>query len=241
MSFLTAGIAQLLRNSGVEVVLFTPVERNVDIGVHTKEHPRHKQAWRHVMYGWIAGHREGGRVFATDTKDVIFQADPFAPDILSLAPTSDLWVFQDGLDLLEFSTFNNDWVRVLGLDVFDRIKHRPVLNSGVIYTTVQGLQDISAAMEISFTKASVIDQGHFQVQVWDGYLDHLNATVFYYPDGPAANLGTIPPEQVNMSHTDDGGVVVTNRQGRPIPAIHQWNAQKFALFHDAIIDYWTTN
>ena len=175
--------------------------------------------------------------FATDFRDVFFQADPFAstPDGYDL-------VLQEEFASLTIKTcpYNSNWIKTCwGTAFLDSIGTKTPICSGTIMGTPRGLEALKKAMflEMEHTKrvkgCTARDQGHLN------YIYHagkLPVPVLVQPRGRGIvnTVGSITPRDTIGEYLNDEGRV-KNDDGSISAVVHQYD--RFPLLKSLLSDF----
>ncbi|WP_458095337.1 hypothetical protein [Roseomonas sp. WA12] len=159
-----------------------------------------------------------GRVLLTDTRDVVFQADPFAA-----LGTSRLRFHLEEPPNLAGSPINSDWlVRALGPEVVAEIGHHPVSCAGTLLGTAEAVFEYLCIMGRMLAdvppehRHSGVDQAVHNAILWRG----LVAGAESVPNGQ--DVLTIPAGGLGSLAVRDGHRL-RDADGRLIAVVHQYD------------------
>ncbi len=161
-----------------------------------------------------------GRIFLTDTRDVIFQADPFAA-----VPDENLFVFAEDKSVAIGNCADNaKWVsESFGIHKLSEIRDRRISCSGTTMGNYNGIMRYLSTMIEAATRAKPeslgidgIDQGIHNVIIQDATLKNFNLVE---NQRHVATLGHVKPDRVSLS--PDGKVI--NADGTMSAIIHQYD------------------
>jgi len=172
------------------------------------------------------------RIFLTDTRDVIFQADPFAN-----IPDESLFVFaEDSSVAIGNCADNANWVKQgFGLRKLADIRDKRISCSGTTLGNYNGIMRYLATMIEASSRAAAeslridgIDQGIHNVIIHDGTLKNFR---LIENQRHVATLGHVKPEQLSLS--EDGRVI--NADGSISAVIHQYDYDGHEAIEAAIL------
>jgi len=173
------------------------------------------------------------RIFLTDTRDVIFQADPFAD-----TPDGNLFVFaEDSSVALGNCADNANWVKQgFGIHKLADIRGQRISCSGTTMGNYNGIMRYLATMIEAAARAAPeslridgIDQGIHNVIIHDGILKDFR---LIENQRHVTTLGHVKPDHVSLS--DDGRVI--NADGSMSAVIHQYDYDGFEPIEAAILE-----
>ena len=177
-----------------------------------------------ALYDWC---------FATDFRDVFFQADPFSSlKSLPSAPKDLLKAYdlilaeEDAAQTIKSCPYNSGWIKTCyGAAVLKAIGNSPIICSGTIMGTARGFTNLKDAMLQEMERTSKIkgcwaDQGHLN------YLFHarkLGVPVLVQPRGKGIvnTIGYIPDTLIGDYLNADG--LVKNSDGTTSFVVHQYD------------------
>jgi hypothetical protein len=186
--------------------------------------PLHHIANRRYYEYWkflTSVHGEFDRVLLADTRDVVFQADPFQWPI-----RTPLAVFGEGAHTpVNGEPCNKGWIEYLyGESGLDSIRHKQILCSGTTMGTLTGIIDyLEIMIDEAFSRTDKIigpggvDQGMHIWLFWNGRLPA--ATLFQTGEGPVATLHLENPESFQFDRSGN----LLNRDGSIVPIVHQYD------------------
>ncbi len=172
------------------------------------------------------------RIFLTDTRDVIFQADPFA----GVADES-LFVFAEDQSVAIGNCADNaKWVReAFGLHKLGEIRDRRISCSGTTMGSHSGIMRYLSTMIEAATRAKPeslridgIDQGLHNAIIHDGALKDFRLLENQHH---VATLGHVKPDRVSLS--SDGKVI--NADGTMSAVVHQYDYPGFEAIKAAVM------
>jgi hypothetical protein len=157
--------------------------------------------------------------FATDFRDVFFQANPFQD-----VPIADLILFEEHRrKTIGTCKYNSDWIRSCwGKTFLASISSKPIICSGTIMGTPRGFAQLKDEMlsEMSITKdlkCSARDQGHLNYL----YYNHkIKASVQKHGYGIVNTVGY--DTRINVRKYARAGAVLQN-DGSVSPVVHQYD------------------
>lgn len=163
--------------------------------------------------------------FATDFRDVFFQADPFA----SIPAGYDLILAEEFAPVkIKTCPYNSNWIKTCWGQVFlDQIGDQPPVCSGTIMGTPTGLNALKAAMlsEMKLTSkkkgCTARDQGHLNYLY---FAKKLPVSTLIQPRGRGIvnTVGYITPRKTIIRYLDEAGLV-SNVDGSVSAVIHQYD------------------
>ena len=172
------------------------------------------------------------RIFLTDTRDVIFQADPFAA-----APDENLFVFAEDQSVAIGNCADNaKWVReAFGLHKLCEIRDRRISCSGTTMGSHSGIMRYLSTMIEAATRAKPeslridgIDQGIHNAIIHDGALKDFR---LIENQKHVATLGHVKPDLVSLS--SDGKLI--NADGTMSAVVHQYDYPGFEAVKAAVM------
>ena len=183
---------------------------------------------RFAVYSRLLAERgdEFDRVFLTDVRDVVFQADPFAWDV----PTDRLACFSECPEkTIGDCRFNSRWIRDgLGQGALDEVADKQLICAGTTMGPTAAVARYLCAMvrQMMLLKRQVngIDQGTHN------YVMHTGAAgpfdVYLNHAGPVMNLAGTPVERLRFNNAgrlvnDDGSVVAVVHQFDRLPEMYR--------------------
>jgi hypothetical protein len=173
-----------------------------------------------------------GRIFLTDTRDVIFQADPFAA-----TPDENLFVFaEDQSVAIGNCAANSLWVREsFGTHKLSEIRDQRISCSGTTMGSYSGIMRYLSTMIEAATRANPeslgidgIDQGIHNVIIHDGALKDFR---LIENQRLVATLGHTKADRLSLSA--EGKVI--NADGTMSAVIHQYDYQGHEAIKAAIM------
>lgn len=201
-----------LRASGVQVEPFESW-RLMPVEINTA---------RYIRCFEILLARRYDAVLLTDTRDVIFQSDPFA---LALPPDRPLAFFLEHDDVtLDTCASNSHWLRAaFGEAKVAALAGRPISCSGTTLGTQAGIMRYLQAMIQTMgqvpppaLKVTGIDQGIHNVLIQEG---RLPGFTLHENGHHVLTMGHLPPERAVLR--PDG--IVANPDGTVPAVVHQYN------------------
>ncbi|MEO5336669.1 MAG: hypothetical protein H7841_07230 [Magnetospirillum sp. WYHS-4] len=173
------------------------------------------------------------QVFLTDTRDVIFQADPFALDLT----TSTCFFMEPDTVTLGTCATNSHWLRAaFGKAMAARIGDRPISCSGTTLGTRRGILDYLKAMIGAMAEADPaaltvtgIDQAIHNMLIQDGRLSDFSLSA---NGRHVLTMGHLPRESVTLR--PDG--IVANADGTMPAVVHQYNYPRHEDICRAVLD-----
>ena len=173
--------------------------------------------------------------FATDFKDVVFQADPFA----SAPRDYDLVLAEEYAEVTIASCpWNSRWISsCFGTEVLLQIGHRPIICSGTIMGTPRGFNELESLIMQHATQDAKsciemngVDQGLVNYLY---YADNLHSRDTYYVGAATAiaqprgqgivnTVGYMPGNVTTLDLQNKAGLV-TNDDGTVAAVVHQYN------------------
>lgn len=176
-------------------------------------------ALRYYLYQqFLAQHGDGyDRVMLTDTRDVLFQRDPFLFDFIP-----GLHVFQEDIRLtLLGSDFNAACLLLkFGEQELRKLGQKPVVCSGITLGDTQSIRNYLGLMTLHLMpKIDVMgyDQG---VHNYILYNHFLPGVVFHeHNDGPVYTMGVSDPSEPRFGSNG----LLCGASGTPFNAIHQYD------------------
>lgn len=159
-----------------------------------------------------------GRVLLADTRDVVFQSDPFAA-----LGASRLRFHLEEPPALGASPVNRDWLaRALGPAAVAELGGHPVACAGTLLGTAEGVFDYLCVMARMLTEVppehrhSGVDQAIHNAILWRGLVAGAEAI----PNG--RDVLTVPPDGLGRLASLDGPWI-RNGDGTLSPIVHQYD------------------
>eukprot|EP00741_Cyanophora_paradoxa_P008788 tig00001374_g8505.t1 len=203
--------------------------------------------YRYAAYReWIEQHRgEYDRMFLCDTRDVIFQGNPFAEPMRGA-----LHFFLDGR-IIGQCRWNSAWVRnCFGDEALAQIERMPISCAGTTVGTEAGMLSYLREMERAIHEAPCedfgLDQGIHNFFLWTGRFGRPRLWPKDFGAGEAAGRGE--PEGAAVFGNGEGYVAtlhytrdfvfdrfgrLVNGAGRPYAVLHQYDRHK-AVFEQTV-------
>lgn len=190
---------------------------------------------------FLSDHTEYKNIFLTDTKDVIFQSDPFEN-----LDGEFLYFFQEdaGVRILDDQSHNAGWlVKAYGPEVLDRIGHYNIICSGTMIGSYGKILKLLESIKREFVKIKTERPDSFSNVILDqavvNYLSRLdesivNDSVVKINGDMVATLGI--PTSSAFNHTDqvliNGYTIMVN--GLVPRLIHQYDRNEILrnLYHE---------
>lgn len=176
---------------------------------------------RHLLYlEFLRKHgRDYTKVFLTDCRDVLFQADPFGWN-----QTPGLHVFlEQEANKLGVCTHHIRWITSqFGPEMLERWTEMTVSCAGTVFGDVPGMvhylaQMVSRTMHVKSLRAADGDQGVHNYLVLEGAFPMV--TVHKNRRGPVMTLG--PVQMSSLRFNQDGYVI--DEAGAVVPVLHQYD------------------
>lgn len=159
-----------------------------------------------------------GRILLADTRDVVFQADPFAA-----LGASRLRFHLESARRLADCPVNRDWLaRALGPAAVDELGARPIACAGTLLGTAEAVFEYLCLMGALLTEVpprhrlSGVDQAIHNAMLWRGLLRGADAV----PNG--AEVLTVPPEGLGALARIEAGRI-RNADGSLSAIVHQYD------------------
>jgi len=201
-----------------------------DIGRPDPQIPYHTDLVRLELYGRFAAEAESRgikRLFATDTKDVFFQSDPFAT-----LTDEELHLFEESIEI-GTEGINAQWLEsCYGKELTATLKDKKVLCSGTVAGTPKGIKAYSRALLKLFSegfrnsgsKCLVGDQAMLNL-AHERQLFEIPSLKVWPNADIVATLGTAGHRWLNGCAKGQCGWVLNNQTQQLIPVIHQYQSK----------------
>lgn len=179
---------------------------------------------RYMTYANVCSRYD--RCFATDFRDVLFQANPFRDD----SPDIDLILAQEHVSkrsLIGTCPYNSNWVSTCWPKLFNTIRTKPIICSGTITGSPKGFSllgdEMVKEMAVSRTKrgCTARDQGHLIFLYYSGRLQGVSTKVEPRDQGVVDTVGYL--ELSRLSEYRDSGGYVVRKNGPPSSVLHQYD------------------
>jgi hypothetical protein len=176
---------------------------------------------RYLFCERLLNERSYDRVLLSDTRDVLFQSDPF-----SALPVEGLAVsIESRTYTLATESHNAGWiVQGFGTVMLERIGHNAIACSGVTYGDGDNIGKYLELMVRGILRRKLgalgwggMDQAIHNVLLWTGQLGDV--TEMETLDSPVATFGGVAADQLHVGDDDR----LLNRDGTIISILHQYD------------------
>lgn len=206
----------LLGRLGAEILAFSyPAENAPSLVVNGRFY-----LYRRLLAD-LAG--EVDNILLTDIRDVVFQADPFDPDLGLAELEGRVCCFlEDPVTPIGKSALNADWIRrAYGLDILAELAGRPISCAGTVFGGREALLDYLRLLtrELDAIRPDFFgsDAAAHNLLVHRGLIPGLE--VFDNDRGPVLTLALKAPETIRLDRRHR----VVNDLGRVVPVLHQYD------------------
>jgi hypothetical protein len=220
-----------LRGLGVTVLEQSPLMNNMPI--HTLRFIHFKLFLKENEEKY-----KDSRILITDTRDIIFQKDPFEINMLYGMYKEPIFTLE-GIKYKDEDWGMKNYLDTFGQFLYDEMKDNMILNVGILNATYQDMikicQNIFLMCHYNNNHNPICDQAVFNYVCWNtpNRYDTFNDTLFTY----AAHLGVVmDPNKIekfkdklcigmyDLPKFENGNVVVDcNGWNSIIPIVHQWD------------------
>ena len=223
----------------IEFMYDYPYINNPKIAEHIPKEPNftpHPKTLRYFLYlAYIRAHHDQfSKIFICDSRDLIFQKNPFQKIEISNL----LFCAESKEETIGSNFFNSLWIReAFGHDVLEKLSDKTIICSGTTYGTPQGMVDYLYKMVDLIKK--VKDQG-CKDQGIHNYLIHTNSikdfSIVDDDKGPVSTISTFKPHQYIYINDKKQ---VTNCSGDVLNVVHQFDRHWKLLKKHSPRDYFS--